>query len=61
MLRRLVIALGVVLVVLPAAPALADGGEYDQIVDLTFPTDPEAHFSHDYDAPRGDGTRVHKA
>ncbi|MBW3561305.1 MAG: cell wall-binding repeat-containing protein [Actinobacteria bacterium] len=46
---------------LPAVPALAAGGSYDQVVDLTFPTDPNVHFSHDYDAPRGGGTRVHKA
>lgn len=61
MFRRLVLCLGAALVVLPAAPAMADGADYEQVVDLTFPTAPDAHFSHDYHDPRGGGTRVHKA
>ena len=60
--RKALIAAALTLVaMLPAGSALAAGGSYDQVVDLTFPTDPSVHFGHDYDAPRGGGTRVHKA
>ena len=43
-----------------AVPAAADGGAYDQVVDLTFPTDPRSTYSDSYDAGRSGG-RTHKA
>lgn len=50
----------------PAAPAsvvvaaAADGSDWQQVVDLTFPTDPSATFGNDYDSPRSGG-RTHRA
>lgn len=60
--RALVGVLGSVLTLtlLPAAPASA-AAAYDDVVDLTFPTDPSrVTFSNDYDAARSGG-RVHMA
>lgn len=34
---------------------------YERAIDISFPTTAEARFSHDYHAPRGGGTRVHKS
>ncbi|MBW3661799.1 MAG: cell wall-binding repeat-containing protein [Actinobacteria bacterium] len=43
-----------------AAPALASE-DYQQVIDATFPTDPQVRFSDTYDACRSDCARVHKA
>ncbi len=45
-----------------AVPALAgaDPADYEQVVDITFPTDPRATFIDDYDQPRS-GDRTHAA
>ncbi|HWH33671.1 MAG TPA: cell wall-binding repeat-containing protein [Egibacteraceae bacterium] len=43
-----------------AAPAAADGGPYDQPLELVFPADARAGFGDDYHAGRSGG-RVHKA
>jgi murein DD-endopeptidase MepM/ murein hydrolase activator NlpD len=42
-------------------PQPAPGPPYDEVVDLTFPVDGAVSFPDTYDAPRGGGTRVHKA
>ncbi|MFA9431287.1 S-layer homology domain-containing protein [Egicoccus sp. AB-alg2] len=46
-------------VLAPAAHAQTPA--YDAVVDLTFPVDGPVTFTDDYHAPRGGGTRVHKA
>ena len=72
--RFLFVLLALALVALPtASPALADTepapepapepeptGDYLQVVDITFPTDPRATYHDDYDQPRSGG-RFHKA
>lgn len=46
---------------LPPAVATADGGDYQQVLDVTFPTRPDAWFSDSYDACRSGCERQHKA
>lgn len=60
MLLRL-LAVVIALAVLPGwvTPALAGDG-YTRVVDITFPTDPEARYTDTYDASRSGG-RAHKA
>ena len=50
----------VLAVSMPPSVALA-AGDYQQVVDLTFPVGGTATYSDSYDAPRGGGTRVHRA
>lgn len=49
----------------PAVPAAAQPpptvGDYQQTLDLTFPTRPDAHFTDSYDACRSGCSRHHKA
>ena len=45
---------------LPALPAGAEGGPYDQTVEITFPADGRSGFSNDYHAGRSGGRR-HKS
>lgn len=53
-------AAATILAAVPAGPAAAAAADYQQVIDLTFPTPPHLHFSDGYDAPRSGG-RVHKA
>ena len=45
---------------LPAPAAAAEGGPYDQTVDITYPADERSGFSNDYHAGRSGGRR-HKS
>lgn len=45
----------------PAEPQPEPGPPYDAVIDLTFPVDGHVLLSDSYDAPRGGGTRWHKA
>jgi putative cell wall-binding protein len=49
-----------VLALAPLAGAEDSSGDYEQVVDITYPTDPRATFMDDYHHPRGGG-RVHRA
>lgn len=49
-----------VLAALPAAAAVASA-DYEQVVEITFPTDPRATYGDDYHQPRGGGSRTHRA
>lgn len=44
----------------PSLPAAAEGGTYDQVVDLTLPADPRVSYGDDYHHGRSGG-RVHKS
>jgi putative cell wall-binding protein len=52
--------LGLLAPLVPALPAAAEGGTYEQVVELTLPADPRAGFGNDYHAGRSGG-RVHKS
>ncbi len=61
--RRIAIPVLLVLLLVPsvvAVPASAQSGDYQQVVDLTFPTDPKATFSDSYHSGRSGGRR-HRA
>lgn len=46
----------------PAVPVEpAPGPPYDEVIDLTFPVDGAVSLADSFDAPRGGGTRWHKA
>jgi putative cell wall-binding protein len=59
-LARLVLA--TLLASVAAVPAAHAVEDYDEVVEIFFPTDPSvSSFSDDYDSPRGGGSRVHMA
>ena len=55
------LSLAALLVTLLPGAASADGGDYQQVLDVTFPTRPDAWFSDTYDACRSGCDRQHKA
>ncbi len=61
--RRPLTLLSVATLLLGLLPgvAAADGGDYQQVLDVTFPTRPDAWFSDTYDACRSGCDRQHKA
>ncbi|MBA2317786.1 MAG: cell wall-binding repeat-containing protein [Euzebyales bacterium] len=63
MLRTLFIAVSTVALVAALTPAAsAQSAEWDQVVDITFPTQAaEVTYTDTYDAPRGNDCGIHRA
>lgn len=63
--RHVLIALAAVVAtaaaLLPAAPATATNHDYQQTLDISFPTRRQAHYADTYDACRSGCERKHKA
>jgi putative cell wall-binding protein len=52
-----VLALALLVSAVPAASAQTGSSDYQQVVDITFPTDRRATYIDDYDQPRSGGRR----